>query len=377
MNHQRYRIKSLLAALLLANLVAPILGCRTPTVQSPKPGYYHDNVAIKDIPPPPPETPKELQKTTLPTYTIEPPDVLSIEGIHLIPRNPYVLRTSDVVAIKVVNALPDEPIDGLYPIQPGGIINLGPTYGPIEIARMTVEQAESHIVQILRQRLDLKAPEVSITLSQFAGMQQISGQHLVGMDGTITLGTYGSVFVTGMTLAEAKLAVENHLQRFLDSPEVAVDVSAYNSRVYYVITEGAGLGDGVSRFPITGNETVLDAISNINGMTEVSSKRIWVARPQPCSGQMQILPVDWRELTALGEADTNFQILPGDRVFIAEDEWVAFDTNTAKVLDPIQRIFGFSILGANTASRFTGRVLYGGGLRGAFGGTQNNISVQP
>ncbi|MGC4006116.1 MAG: hypothetical protein QM811_24550 [Pirellulales bacterium] len=32
---------------------------------------------------------RELDKTTLPTYTIEPPDVLTIETQRIVPRSPY------------------------------------------------------------------------------------------------------------------------------------------------------------------------------------------------------------------------------------------------------------------------------------------------
>jgi Zn-dependent M28 family amino/carboxypeptidase len=40
--------------------------------------------------------------------------------------------------------------------------------------------------------------------------------------------------------------------------------------------------------------------------------------------------------------------MPGDRVFVAEDKLVAFDTSIAKLVAPFERIFGFSILGAQT-----------------------------
>ena len=73
---------------------------------------------------------------------------------------------------------------------------------------------------------------------------------------------------------------------------------AYNSKVYYVITQGAGLGDNVRRLPITGNETVLDAISQVNGLSQVSSKKIWIARPAPHDfGCQQILPIEWDAIT--------------------------------------------------------------------------------
>ena len=58
-----------------------------------------------------------------------------------------------------------------------------------------------------------------------------------------------------------------------------MDVFSYNSKYYYVITEGAGQGDGVL-VPITGNETVLDAIAQTNGTSRLSSKNMWIAHPR-------------------------------------------------------------------------------------------------
>jgi len=210
----------------------------------------------------------------------------------------------------------------------------------------------------------LKSPVVDVSIAELATQQQIIGEHLVGPDGTVTLGTYGSVQVVGMTIAEAKQAVEAHLSQFLDSPEISVDVFAYNSKVYYVITQGAGLGDRVYRFPVTGNETVLDAIAQVNGLEQVSSKNIWIARAgRNHRGQHQILPIDWNGITQYGEIDTNYQILPSDRVYIAEDKLIAFDTVMGKVLAPLERIIGFTLLGTGAATRLSGPVLRGGGNR--------------
>ena len=72
----------------------------------------------------------------------------------------------------------------------------------------------------------------------------------------ITLGGYGSVSVVGMTVEQAKTAIEWRLSQLLEEPEVSVKVYSYNSKVYYVITQGAGLGDQVVRLPVMGNETV-------------------------------------------------------------------------------------------------------------------------
>src|SRR4051812_40298623 len=97
----------------------------------------------------PPVMPRELNKVVLPTYTIEPPDILVIEAIHIVPRSPYLLRTSDVIAVNATNLLPDAPIAGAYPIQPGGIVNLGLPYGAAKVSGMTVEQAQDEVKRVL------------------------------------------------------------------------------------------------------------------------------------------------------------------------------------------------------------------------------------
>jgi polysaccharide export outer membrane protein len=349
-------MRGIIAAMIVLTAGISAGGCRLP------PAHHAD----AGFPLPPPEMPRELSKVVLPTYVIEPPDILIIEAIHIRPRAGYALRTGDVVAINVLGTLPDAPITGAYPIQPGGIVNLGIPYGSVKISGMTVEQAQEEIRRVLA--MQIREPVVTASLVEMAGKQQIAGQHLVGPDGTVTLGSYGSVPVVGLTLAQAKIAIESYLRQFLEDPEVSVDVFAYNSKVYYIITEGAGLGDGVTRFPITGNETVLDAIANVNGLTQASSKKIWIARPVPHTHEMHILPVDWQAITAHGAAITNYQILPGDRVFVAEDRLVAFDTSLAKLLAPFERGMGFVLLGTGTVTRLSGKVLRGGGVQGTGGG---------
>lgn len=309
--------------------------------------------------------PRELAKVAYPDYIIEPPDLLEINALHVIPKSPYRLRTADVLSVVVVGSLPDYPISGEYPIEGGGILNLGAPYGTVKVTGKSVEEAQKAVEELLRETL--REPVVTVKLAMMAGQQQIAGVHLVTPEGSVHLGTYGNVTIVGMTLAQAKEAIEAHLAQHLDEPEIALDVYAYNSKVFYIITEGAGLGDQVARFPVTGNETVLDAISQIGGMSGLSSKRIWIARPTPYAEQVQVLPVDWKAITAQGSTVTNYQILPGDRIFIAESELVALDTAIGKLVAPVERMAGFSMLMVGTMSRFTGRVL-GQGRQGASSG---------
>jgi len=312
------------------------------------------------------DAPRELDKATLPRYTVEPPDILSIDAVNLIPKAPYRLKPLDALQLAVRGTLPDEPIEGAFALEPGGIINLGPPYGAVNVLNMTTEEARVAIEEHLRQFV--VSPQVTVALGSIAAMQQVAGELLVGPDGTVTLGAYGSVSVVGKTLEETKAALECHLAQFFDEPVISVSVFAYNSRTYYVVTQGAGLGDSVARFPYTGNETVMDTISQISGLSNVSSARIWVARPgRNEAGYNQILPVDWLGITQRGEVETNYQVFPGDRIYIAEDKMVAFDTWFGKLTAPFERAMGFTLLGTGTATRLSGKVLKGGGARNSQG----------
>ncbi len=303
--------------------------------------------------------PRELAKVILPPYVIEPPDLLMIDAIHIVPRQPYRLRPFDVLSIQVQGTPAEAPISGYFTVGIDGRLVLGPLYGSLQVAGVNFSDVQALIKQHLR--TVLQNPEVAVNLADTASKQQIAGQHLVGPDGAVTLGSYGGVVVAGLTVARAKLVIEQYLSQFLDGPEVSLEIAGYNSKVYYIVTQGAGLGDGVYRFPITGNETVLDAISQINGLQTVSSKQIWVARPTDVPGKAQQLPVSWAQITADANATSNYQLLPGDRVFIAEDKWIACDTAIGKFTAPLERIMGFSLLGASTATRFSDHVLKGGG----------------
>lgn len=299
---------------------------------------------------PPADTPRELEKVSLPTYRVEPPDILLIDIVRVLPRQPYLITALDALQLDVAGSYPDRPLRGTYSVGADGRLSMGAPYGSVSVAGMTLEQASAAIDKHLRNQL--ANPQVSLSLVDTAAKQIVAGEHLVGPDGTVNLGSYGNVYVTGMTLPEAKRAIEMHLGRFLQSPEISLDVFAYNSKAYYIITEGAGLGDTVTRLPVTGNETVLDAISLVGGLQSVSSTRIWISRPSPDGTPcLQVLPVNWQAVTKGADTSTNYQILPGDRVFIAHDRMVAFDTWVAKVVTPFERMLGFTLLSTATVQQ--------------------------
>ena len=294
------------------------------------------------------QVPRELDKVTLPPYVIEPPDELLIDALRVVPKPPYHIEPLDMLVISATETLPNEPISGIFAVDPDGTVNLGLSYGAVRVSGFTLEQARAEIEKQLGKII--KNPKVTVALAQSRILQQIRGAHLVRPDGTISLGNYGEVHVASLTIPEAKKAIEDQLWKFLSEPEVSVDILGYNSKVYYVILNLSGAGLQVHRQPITGNETVLDALGEIGGLPPIASKdRVWVARPSPAyQGCDQILPVNLNAIAECGSTATNYQLLPGDRIYVKADPWINADNNLAKVLAPIERIFGVTLLGSAT-----------------------------
>lgn len=307
--------------------------------------------------------PTELDRVSLPPYKVGPSDILFLDMIRMVPRPPYRVEPLEALVVTVTDTLPNQPIAGPFVVSPEGTINLGFSYGTVYVGNMTIDQIQNairtHLTRVLRN------PQVTVALAQIRGMQQVRGETLVRPDGTIHLGVYGSVYVAGLSLGQVKCVVEKHLSEYFLNPQVSVDVFAYNSRAIYVIIDGGHLGQQVIPIPSTGNETVLDAISKVQGLAPVSSKkRIWIARPSPVNmGCNQVLPVDWRAITEGGSTGTNYQLFPGDRVYVGAQPLIAFDNWLSIVLAPVERILGVTFLGVNTWQAFSN------------GGNGNNAAV--
>lgn len=187
----------------------------------------------------------------------------------------------------------------------------------------------------------------------------IEGERLVRPDGTITLGFYGDVYVAGLTIPEAKEKIILHLRKHLsddtlglfrtneetgeieavppaESSRVFVDVVAYNSKYYYVQGDVAAPG----RIPITGNETVLDAINFAGGLIPTASLQdVRLVRPAPPGGCCeQLLPVNLAAIVSGGDTTTNYQLLPGDRLVVYRDPFIRFTIFVDKVTAPFNSI---------------------------------------
>ncbi|MDG3003459.1 polysaccharide biosynthesis/export family protein [Paludisphaera mucosa] len=98
-----------------------------------------------------------------------------------------------------------------------------------------------------------------------------------------------------------------------ENDRVFVDVTAYNSKNYFVLGDVAAPG----KLPITGNETVLDAIQYAGGLVSSGdSGDVILVRPGRNGKPPRTYSVDLKGIIVRGETRTNYQIFPGDRLFI-------------------------------------------------------------
>ncbi len=146
------------------------------------------------------------------------------------------------------------------------------------------------------------------------------------VDGTIDLGQFGRLRVVGLTVEQIEAEIESLIQKanilFEGKPltaeqgEVNVRLMAPNAALFYVLGEVNSPGS----FPLIGRETVLDAILAAGGLSDRASKcRIILTRPSHHCDCRTVLPVCWDQIIQLGDTTTNYQIMPGDRIFVATE----------------------------------------------------------
>src|SRR5215213_6639629 len=130
----------------------------------------------------PADVPRELDKASLPAYAVEPPDILVIEALRMVPKGPYRIEPLDTLVIQPAAPVPGEATNLILIVDPEGTINLGAAYGgSVRVVGLTLEQARAAV----EKASPLKNPAVTVGLYQSRGAQRVSGAHLVRPDGTV------------------------------------------------------------------------------------------------------------------------------------------------------------------------------------------------
>lgn len=170
----------------------------------------------------------------------------------------------------------------------------------------------------------------------------ITGERLVRPDGTISLGFYGTIHVRGLTLDQVKEKVVLQVRKFVrdevlglwvfdvaaekyrpaplrDVDTVFVDITQYSNVHYYVKGEVPSPG----ALACTGHDTVLMALTSCGGLLRSADRKdIRLFRPARGRRPARVYPIDLDAIEH-GEARSNYQLFPDDRLVVGRDAAVA------------------------------------------------------
>lgn len=242
----------------LAPLVA-LLACGCQTVKTPE-----ETIAKSGLP-------RELEKTSMPEYVVEPPDLIRIE---------------------VLEALPGRPITGERLVRPDGKISLD-FYGDIYVAGLTVSEIKEKVIIHLRNFL----PDDILGLTE---------------------------------QDQDTLEYKNIPPR--DSDRVFVDVAAYNSKVYYVQGDVPAPGRIIMTGNETVLDAINYAGGLLPTAAPQNIRLVRPAPPGACCAQ--VLPVNYASIVNAGDTTTNYQLLPGDRLVVYRDPIVRTSVLLNRLAEP-------------------------------------------
>jgi len=141
--------------------------------------------------------------------------------------------------------------------------------------------------------------------------------------------------VAEATVPEGPSDAELTPVRPVDSTRVFVDVTAYNSKIYFVQGDVAAPG----KLPYTGNETVLDAMNYAGGIIpSADRKNIRLIRPARGGKPAKVYMVDLEAITERGEKEKNYQLFPGDRLVVGRNPVVTATLEIDRLASPLQSV---------------------------------------
>ena len=198
-------------------------------------------------------------------------------------------------------------------LAPGGVHSLTKTAEAIRqpIAPPMPRELDKHLLPpyivepgdvLLVQPTDLDSPV------------RLPGDQPVLPDGTINLGKYGQVVVAGKTVEDIAGMVRATVEaQGKGAGFIMVRLVTRASKVYYVLGEVNAPG----AYPLAGRETVLDGLLAAGGLNDrASRKNIILSRPSPPDACRVVLPVCYPAIVQSGDTTTNYQLAPGDRIYV-------------------------------------------------------------
>lgn len=145
------------------------------------------------------------------------------------------------------------------------------------------------------------------------GRPEVSGAHLIGPDGVITLPLAGPIKVSNASREEAADALATHLSRYYKRPAVVLRVDQYTGNRITVL--GRVQNPGLISFDQ--QPSLLEALARA-GALPVIDKEATLTRAAVFRGREKVAWVDLKHLLNRMDPSYNIRLMPGDLIYIPD-----------------------------------------------------------
>jgi len=146
---------------------------------------------------------------------------------------------------------------------------------------------------------------------------EFNGRYEIGIDGRINLGDYGNPRIEGRTPAEVAkvLAAETGV----GAEGIQLRIVEFRSQHVLLFGEVNGRQ---RRVPYRGQETVLDLLQRVGGITPGAEPTdVYVVRPHVSDNRRpEVFHVDLQAIVMKHDDKTNLRVLPNDQVYVGETQ---------------------------------------------------------
>jgi len=142
---------------------------------------------------------------------------------------------------------------------------------------------------------------------------ELSGKHIIGPDGLITVPLLGSMKINAMTREEAASSIGNAYKPFYTYPSVTLGIDEYQANRITVL--GRVLNPGVLKFERP--PELLEALARA-GSLPVLDKQATLTRCAIFRGRDRVIWVDLQRLLSRADMTYNIRLKPNDLIYIPD-----------------------------------------------------------